>query len=108
MTAPTCSIHGTPMNAGNKGGWYCPKKMPDGTYCKQRAKDAPQDTQDAPVAPSTSQPAGSPPRASLSPKGALLIACLEWSGKIFQGSCQPDDAKEAALSLFTDISERAK
>jgi len=40
---PLCPLHQTPMNAGKKGGFYCPKKMPDGSYCQQRMAAAPVD-----------------------------------------------------------------
>lgn len=39
---PMCPTHGTPMRPGNRGGWYCPRKLAndDGTgkpvYCRQR------------------------------------------------------------------------
>lgn len=36
--APPCPIHGEPMKPSTKGkGYYCSKKMPDGTFCKQKA-----------------------------------------------------------------------
>lgn len=34
--APTCQFHG-PMKKSNHGGFYCPKKMGDGSYCKEKA-----------------------------------------------------------------------
>ena len=36
---PVCEYHG-PMKRNNRNnGWFCPKKMGDGTYCKTRADD---------------------------------------------------------------------
>jgi hypothetical protein len=33
--APTCEFHGR-MKRSNHGGWFCPKKMGDGSYCKSK------------------------------------------------------------------------
>jgi len=33
---PNCEYHG-PMKRSNHGGFYCPKKMGDGTYCKSKS-----------------------------------------------------------------------
>lgn len=39
---PRCPTHGSPMRPGNKGGWFCPRRVADddGTgkpaYCRQR------------------------------------------------------------------------
>src|SRR5690349_9603190 len=33
--APVCEFHG-PLRRGNHG-WFCPKKMGDGSYCKSKA-----------------------------------------------------------------------
>jgi hypothetical protein len=34
--APVCEFHGK-MKRSNHGGFYCPKKMGDGSYCKSKA-----------------------------------------------------------------------
>lgn len=34
---PTCPVHGSAMRAGNRGGFFCPKKLADGSYCKAKA-----------------------------------------------------------------------
>lgn len=37
-SAPICPVHGTPMLPSKKGnGFYCPKKLDDGSYCKAKA-----------------------------------------------------------------------
>jgi hypothetical protein len=37
--APICEYHG-PMKRNNRNnGWFCPKKMGDGTYCKSKVDD---------------------------------------------------------------------
>jgi hypothetical protein len=41
MDAPICPVHHNPMR-NNGRGWFCPKKMPDGTWCKQRPEAPPQ------------------------------------------------------------------
>jgi hypothetical protein len=33
--APVCEFHGK-MREGNRGGYFCPKKMGDGSYCKSK------------------------------------------------------------------------
>jgi hypothetical protein len=35
-SAPTCEFHGK-MKRSNHGGFYCPRKMGDGSYCKSKA-----------------------------------------------------------------------
>lgn len=36
---PVCEYHG-PMKRNNRNnGWFCPKKMGDGTYCKTKVDD---------------------------------------------------------------------
>jgi hypothetical protein len=34
-SAPVCEFHGS-MKRSNHGGFYCPKKMGDGSYCKSK------------------------------------------------------------------------
>jgi hypothetical protein len=34
--APVCEFHGK-MRQGNRGGYFCPKKMGNGEYCKSKA-----------------------------------------------------------------------
>lgn len=35
--APLCPVHGVAMKPSTKGaGWFCSKKMPDGSYCKEK------------------------------------------------------------------------
>jgi hypothetical protein len=34
--APICEFHGK-MKRSIHGGWFCPKKMGDGSYCKSKA-----------------------------------------------------------------------
>jgi hypothetical protein len=36
--APTCEFHGK-MKRSNRGGYFCPKKMGDGSYCKSKAQE---------------------------------------------------------------------
>jgi hypothetical protein len=35
-SAPICQVHGKPMKASQYGGYYCPRKLDDGTYCKEK------------------------------------------------------------------------
>src|SRR5262249_48734231 len=32
---PVCEFHGK-MRQGNRGGWFCPRKMGNGEYCKSK------------------------------------------------------------------------
>jgi hypothetical protein len=34
--APICEFHGK-LKKSQHGGWFCPKKMGDGSYCKSKA-----------------------------------------------------------------------
>ena len=34
--APTCPVHGSQMRQSNHGGYYCSKKLGDGSYCKAK------------------------------------------------------------------------
>lgn len=39
---PICPIHDAPMKRSKGGGWFCSKKLQDGSYCKHNSvKDAP-------------------------------------------------------------------
>ena len=88
MSAPTCPDHGTEMRAGNKGGWYCPRRTDDGEYCKQRVSATRSAT-------GTSTPSASTPSAP-NPKQLLVIAALDFASRVFQGTAQSDDALELA------------
>jgi hypothetical protein len=46
---PTCQYHG-PMKPSNFGGFYCPKKLHDGSYCQSKADAQPTPAQAAAVA----------------------------------------------------------
>ncbi len=35
--APVCEFHGAMKRSKHNDGWFCPKKMGDGTYCKSKA-----------------------------------------------------------------------
>ena len=87
---PLCPLHQTPMNEGKKGGWYCPKKMPDGSYCQQRiaATPAPAPVQ-TPVAVPVAQP-------HAFPRVRLAEAALAFAGRVYQGS-GPVGGEEALL-----------
>lgn len=94
---PICPTHGSPMRAGQKGGFYCPRKMPDQTYCTQRVKAAP-----APQAIP-----GGPPEplqgSGTSPRHLLVLAALDFAGKVYQGTGSDQGAlglAQAALHEF--------
>ncbi len=36
VCAPLCQIHQSPMRPGNKGGFFCARKNPNGEWCDQR------------------------------------------------------------------------
>lgn len=33
---PLCPVHNTPMKPSQKSGFFCPKRLDDGSYCKSK------------------------------------------------------------------------
>lgn len=86
MNVPNCPTHGSPMRAGNKGGFYCPRKMPDQTYCPQRIKAATVQTYTNPEPSVTVRAAG--PEGPTTNKHLMLIACIDAASRVYQGTGQ--------------------
>jgi len=90
-------LHQTPMNAGKKGGFYCPKKMPDGSYCQQRIAAAPV------AAPQVAVPVATeyvPPPSLPTPipyKIMMAQAALMFAAQVYHGS--GPTGEEGALVL---------
>ena len=95
MSTPTCSIHGTPMRAGKGGGFFCPKKNADGQFCDQRAAAPKPAAASAPAAPATSAAPG------VSPDTLLLIASLEFAGRVYQGTGDSASALECVSRAYS-------
>jgi hypothetical protein len=88
MSDAICPDHGTPLRPG-KFGPFCPTKNPDGSWCKFKpGKGTPKPA--APVAPPS----------SATPEYLLVIAALDFAGKVYQGSGDPTSALEAAAAAL--------
>jgi hypothetical protein len=73
---PLCPVHKTAMRASAKGGgFFCPRKLDDGTYCTQKIKEQPAP---ANTPPSASVPA-SGPAASAHADATLAVGCLDFA-----------------------------
>ena len=94
---PTCPVHGSPMKMGKFGGYFCPRKMPDGTYCSAKASAdtsftppatpaAPQASKDAPVASSDH---------------LLVLGALDFAAKVYQGTSDAEGAKVLAGEIYS-------
>ena len=107
MTA-VCPTHGTPFQlipagvsktTGNPypAFWACSQRG-----CKQKP---PADAQDAPQAPRAQAAPQAPPRASQAPSGAtentlLLLGCLDFASRVYQGTGQEMDARAVAFAMY--------
>ena len=87
MSIPICPVHGSPMRAGTRGGFFCPRKVGEG-YCDQRSRGT-----FAPTNPTNTftPPA---PQAPASPSGtpvAVLIklGALDAASRVYQGTADP-------------------
>lgn len=74
-----CPIHGTQkIRPGNKGGYFCAAKMPDGSWCKEK-----------PTAQADPDFSGktAPANGSAAPAGdvAIKCACLNFAATMFRG-----------------------
>ena len=84
MSAPVCPIHGKAMRPGNKGGYFCATKLPDGSWCKERASGEGE---------SKSGGGG----VGLAKDNALAVAALQFAGALCHG--QGPDALSDALAV---------
>ncbi len=85
METPVCPVHGVAMRAGNKGGFYCAKKNPDGSWCNQRQSGSKPAAAAAPVASPQAQ------------STALAVAALNFAGALCHG--QGADGLSDALAV---------
>jgi hypothetical protein len=90
MSIPNCPVHGKPMRAGVKGGFFCATKMPDGSWCQHKAASAP-------AAQVSSTPVVEP---QVLPRVALATAALQFAGAVYRGS-GPVGANEALVLAQT-------
>lgn len=86
MSDALCPEHGTPLRPG-KFGMFCPTKNPDGSWCKYKPGKG--------GAPKPAAPAVAPP-SSATPEYLLVIAALDFAGKVYQGTGEAMTALEAA------------
>lgn len=100
MSAPVCSVHLKPMKLGNKGGYFCTSKMSDGSWCTQKGSGA------APVSQTAAAAAYSPPLPTNgnghAPGYLLVVAVLDFAGKVYQGTGKHEEAAALARSTFLD------
>lgn len=89
METPVCPVHGVAMRAGNKGGFYCAKKNPDGSWCSQRQ--------------SGSKPAASAPAPQQAQGTALAVAAVQFAAALCHG--QGPDALTDALACAAKAHE---
>ncbi len=81
---PVCPQHHSEMKLGKGGGYFCPRKMDDGSWCPERVA-APKSVSAAPangVAPT--------------PKQLLIIAALDFASRVYQGSGDASGAIDLA------------
>lgn len=99
MSTPICPVHQSPMNVGQKGGFYCPKKTSDGSYCKERVAAPKPDPVPAAAPPGVPNWAAGPIMANES----LAAACVEAASVHFGGNLPPemqDDVIAYAVKFY--------
>ena len=92
MSVPTCPIHNSPLKQGRNGGFFCPKKLPDGSWCPSK--------QSGSVAAAPAAVAPTPQPGATTPAHLLLIAALDFASRIYQGTGQGDDAVTLANQVY--------
>lgn len=85
---PNCPTHGSPMRAGNKGGFFCPKKMPDGSYCTQRYRGAVAVGVAVHEAVQAQIQAATAPSQQTTPRHLLVLAAIDAAAKVYSGTAQ--------------------
>jgi len=96
MTTPVCSIHKSQMKEGKAGGYFCPRKMEDGSWCTQRV-----------AAPKATEKATNGAASTTTPQQLLVIAALDFASRVFQGSGQGDDALDLANRALAGFREES-
>lgn len=89
---PNCPIHNAPMKQGRNGGFFCPKKMPDGSWCAAKSSPA--------QANAPTQVSPTPQPGATTPAHLLLIAALDFASRVYQGTGQADDATALANAIY--------
>jgi hypothetical protein len=74
MSTPVCPIHGKAMRSGNKGGYFCATKLPDGSWCKEKAH---YEEGDHLIKPRGGETSGD--------NTSLAVAALQFAGALCQG-----------------------
>lgn len=101
-----CPVHGmAKLRQGKDGGWYCSGKLPDGSWCKHKPGNGATSPAPQPWGGAVATPAASPaPAASIPLHDRRVIAAMEFSGRVYQGTGEEAKARLFAaslLSLFT-------
>ena len=90
MSAPMCRVHNVELKPSQKGGgFYCPKKLPDGSWCNEKG-DAP-----APAAPQSAALA-----SGGSPQVALILGALSAAATVYQGTGNAEDFVTLANQIY--------
>ena len=82
---PSCPVHSQAMKPGKGGGWFCSRKMPDGSWCSQRVAAA----KPTPVA-------GAAPADE-----AARLGALESAARVYEGTGMADDVLAFAQRAFS-------
>ena len=89
------------MRPGNKGGFFCPRKMPDGSFCKERSSGSASAPQSPPASRAAVESSWEPQTQATSPQHLLVLACLDFASRTYQGTGQSDDARALAFDTYT-------
>ena len=100
MSVPICPVHHSPMKQGKGGGFFCPRKVGD-QWCDQKVSAAVAQAPAAAPVPAFAQHSGE----TTTPKHLLVLAALEFSARVYQGTGQADDALALANTVFGDWKE---
>lgn len=90
MSTPMCPVHNVELKPSQKGGgFFCPKKLPDGSWCKEKGH--------APAAAPSQSAALAP---SGSPTVALVLGALSAAATVYQGTGNAEDFITLANQLY--------
>ena len=92
MIVPTCSIHAIPMRKSSKGiGFYCAKKLSDGSWCKEKFANPPAATAEVPATASQAS------LGTTTNSDVLAVAALEFASKILSSGSTEEEIGAALL-----------
>ena len=90
MSNPICPVHNVELKPSQKGGgFYCPKKLPDGSWCQHKG-----------AAPAQNAPQSAALASGGSPAVMLVLGALQFAGAVYQGTGNAEDAITLANQIF--------